>query len=355
MLGKWIDKKKLKKYNFFKEKKLDKKLLTDLFKIPNPSGQEKEVRDFIADYLDKMGIEYNIDKMGNLYRLNDKSLPILNAHMDSVQDFEDTEILNFVTIINGVLRGYGNIAGDDKCGIYIILDILQRRDINFLFTISEEIGCVGAKGFIRNNSIEDFPYALTLDRWGSGDIICHSNEYGTKEFEEALFTVGAKYGYTPEKGLYSDADFISEQLSCANISVGYYCHHTKKEYVVLSELQNSINFVESVIDKVKSNFDAPDKKASYYNLYDLNGYEEYMIEDDYFESYDELTQKCLVTKKTGGRLYFMPSLNGYVSPKGARSIFEDLEQSGVLFEDDEYQDFNENNEEIDEILREINN
>ncbi|MFW6282052.1 MAG: hypothetical protein ACOC1O_04590, partial [bacterium] len=65
---------------------MDKDLLLRLFKIPSSSGNETGVSDFIKNYFDNMGIVYYEDYYGNIYNIDDKDLPILNAHMDSVQD-----------------------------------------------------------------------------------------------------------------------------------------------------------------------------------------------------------------------------------------------------------------------------
>jgi len=327
---------------------MDKDLLLRLFRIGNSSGNEKAASEFIKDYFDSMGISYKEDTYGNIYNLEDASLPILNAHMDSVQGYEDEILSSFIKIRGNIMSGYGVIGGDDKCGLFVILEVLKKRKVNFIITREEEIGCVGINHFMSQNDIKEFPWALTLDRYGSGDIICEKNDYGTKEFENALYEVGKKFGYKPAQGVYSDADFISEDVSCANVSVGYYAHHTKKEYVVLSELQNSINFVIKSIDTIKQNFSAPQKFA--YRGGKYSGYYSYDDEDfydAYYKSY-ETAHQCCITKKKSTKTIFLPSLNDYVSPEGAKSLFEDLEQSGILYEDDsafeEYDD-------IDELLR----
>lgn len=324
---------------------MDTKLLIELFKIGNSSGNEAGISEFIKKYFDSMGIYYKQDSFGNIYNLEDESLPILNAHMDSVQNDIDEQLNKFIRIRDGILSGYGVIGGDDKCGIYAILEVLKTTKVNFILTIGEEIGCQGINSFMMNNDLSNFPYALTLDRYGSGDIICHYNEYGVKEFEEAIHKIGRPYGFSPAKGVYSDADYLNEDLSCANISVGYYAHHTKNEYVVLSDLENSINYIKDVVTNLKTKFDSPDKKLIY-GLYDYD----YL----YGESADE---KCLVTGKKEKNLVYIPSLDSFLSPKGAISLYEDLEQSGLLFES--YHEFNSDYDEelssndIDELLREI--
>ena len=352
-----FDKKNAKCYNFVKGEKMDKELLLRLFRIGNPSGKEEKVSDFVKEYFDKMGIEYEVDDYGNIFNLSDSSLPILNAHMDSVQDDIDSSLSDLINIRGNIMSGYGVIGGDDKCGIFVILEVLKKRKVNFIITREEEIGCVGINYFMSHNDIKRFPWALTLDRYGSSDIICYDNDYGTAEFENALSAVGERFGYKPNKGVYSDADYISEDVSCANVSVGYYAHHSKKEYVVLSDLQNSINFVVSAIDNIKQDFEAPVKYHhrgtrgfSGANPYSYDVYDYYSDYDDYdFPVRKTSSQKCFVTKKVSSNLVFIPSLNEYISPEGAQSIMRDLEESGILY--DAYFDYKDyDDDDIDKIL-----
>ena len=329
---------------------MDKDLLLNIFRIGNPSGKEQEMANFIKNHLDANAIPYKEDEMGNIYNLEDKNLPILNAHMDSVQDDTDAKLSKFVKIRGDVLRGYGVIGGDDKCGIYIILDILKRRKVNFLFTMSEEIGCVGINAFMNQTTLTGYPYALTLDRYGSGDIICYDNDYGTKFFEDELERHGRDFGYKSERGVYSDADYISRDVSCANISVGYYSHHTKKEFVVLSELQNSIEFIEHLIDNLKTKFSPPSKAYSYKNNYygygksyysaktnynKIHSYEDYDYNDDYY--YGESEYKTCCVKNTRGKgYYFIKSLGKYISKEGAEELINEIEDCGILYDTGSY-------------------
>jgi len=346
-----FDRKNNKVYNKKRGKNMDKDLLLELFRIPSLSGHEDRVASFIKNYFDNMGIKYDEDHYGNIYNLDDKNLPILNAHMDTVQDKIDEKLAKFVKIRDGILNGYGVIGGDDKCGLFVILKVLEKRKVNFIITREEEIGCVGISHFMNENKIKEYPWALTLDRYGSGDIICERNDYGTKEFEDALHQVGRSFGYNPAQGVYSDADYISQDVSCANVSVGYYAHHTKNEYVVLSELQNSINFVISAIDNIKEKFQAP-QKFSYGKGYSYNSYDDPM--DDFFlEEYNDYRSsdsKCVITGKKSSKLVYIPSLNDFISPEGAKKLFEDLEQTGILYDDyDAYDAYDDSD--IDELIK----
>ncbi len=270
---------------------MDIKLLKEVFSIPSKSTNEEKMIAFVSKKLDKMNIEYTIDKLGNIYNINNKKLPLLCAHMDTVQTDIDVNLVDLINFNNGMIVGEGVIGGDDKCGVYIILDLLKNNHkVNFLFSVREEIGCDGAIEFITNNDITGIPYGLILDRNGNSDIICYEDEYGTKEFEEVLLTIGKVFGFSKARGVLSDADVLSSDISCANISVGYYKAHTKDEYVILSDLQNTLNFIHHILNNVKETFSPPHKRFNFIDIKDeING--DYNIEFNHCNRCGKITDR----------------------------------------------------------------
>ena len=269
---------------------IDKKLLVDIFTIPSLSGEEIKMAEFIKKKLDEMKVPYEEDVKGNIFSLRGAK-PFLNAHMDTVQDMNDYYLAKFVSIKeNAIIDGLGVIGGDDKCGIYIILRMLEKGyDINFAFTVSEEVGTVGSSFLVktRRKDLKKCLYGITLDRKGNSDIICHDNGYGTIEFENALELVGKEFGYKPEMGVLSDADEFNECMSCANLSVGYYRAHTKKEFVILNDLINAEKFAEKIITTIDKSFKIPERRYNYkkYNKYGY-GYYNGWGGDSYYDDYN---------------------------------------------------------------------
>lgn len=265
---------------------IDKKMLLEIFRIPSLSGEESRMATYIKQKLDSLGIEYEEDSKGNVFNFSGKK-PFLNAHMDTVQDLDDFYLAGLISIKEDcILDGLGVIGGDDKCGIYIILRMLEKgHDINFAFTVSEEIGTIGS-GFLASTKEKELKlclYGLTLDRKGNSDIICYDNSYGTIEFENALKAVGNEFGYTPASGILSDADEFNKFMSCANLSVGYYRQHTKKEFVILRDLMNAELYVDKILEKVQMKFAIPEPKIRNYSSYLSDGsYYGYDPYDDFY-------------------------------------------------------------------------
>ena len=240
----------------------DFEMLLGLFRIYGPSHGETPVLEFIKNILTKNNIPFKQDKNGNIYCLNHKGQPLLSAHTDCVGTEESGYYVRFIDIYpyqksnELIMKGIGNIGGDDKCGVFLILEyLLSGKPINAVFSICEEIG--GADGIktlineIKDDEIfKSCPYALVLDRRNWGDIICHINEYGSKKFEDALTEIGKDFNYSPVKGGSSDANTLKDYMNCCNLSTAYYNPHSTREYVSINELWNTWNYINALIEKM---------------------------------------------------------------------------------------------------------
>lgn len=164
---------------------------------------------------------------------------LLVAHMDTVHK-ELPSIIMRAKDKNGnntISSPYG-IGGDDRCGIYMIFEVLREFNCSVLFCEDEEIGTIGAEKFTKHPISKelDFNYIIEFDRKGNNDAVfydCDNPEFTdfvTREFFEEAY------------GSYSDISVIAPHLGCAavNLSCGYYNAHTTKEYVVIQEMQEVI-------------------------------------------------------------------------------------------------------------------
>lgn len=279
----------------------EKELLLSLFRTYGMSDHEEHVADFVCENLVKLGITFERDKNNNIFNFNNIGKPLLSAHMDCVGKKEDAWFADFINIFpygnDEILKGIGNIGGDDKCGVFLILLILIKyHNINFIFSVGEEIG--GGKGIKtidfkkmkEENIIEKIPYCLVLDRRNSGDIICEKNNYGSKEFEEALAEIGKDFNYSPERGACSDANTISDYLNSANLSVAYYNPHTQNEFVSLRDLENTRYYIEAIIEKLEGRFFKLNEKPVYNSAYNsFNSYSQYESGSELYSSYNYRT------------------------------------------------------------------
>jgi dipeptidase D len=133
--------------------------------IPRGSKHEEQARDFVTGIVDKAGLSYDVDAIGNVVARKpgtagreDSPTVILQAHLDMVQEKNSGTEFNFETdairpVMDGeYLKADGTTLGSDNgIGVAAMLAILESDDIahgplEFVFTIDEETGLTGAGG-----------------------------------------------------------------------------------------------------------------------------------------------------------------------------------------------------------------
>lgn len=205
---------------------------------------------------------------------------LLVAHLDTVH----TRLPQMITYDEQkeVISSPQGIGGDDRCGVYMILDIIKKYHCSVLFCEDEEIGAIGAEKFTQTALAQylEFNYIIEFDRKGSNDAVFYDcanpdfEDFITQEFFESSW------------GSFSDISTLAPFLKCAavNLSCGYYNAHTKKEYVVLPEMQKVIDEACKILERTTENdkFEYIEAKRNYYSkTYDW--YDDY----DYGYGYSE--------------------------------------------------------------------
>ncbi|MFC1712249.1 beta-Ala-His dipeptidase [Candidatus Poribacteria bacterium] len=170
--------------DFFEPKAVNDHFI-EITKMPRPSGKEDPVREYIADYARKNGIEIKLykpdatepgERVIVLYRPGtgehkDKAPVVLQAHLDMMcypnddifplklfkyKDDQGVEWLKAGDLkgINDPAKGT-TLGADDGIGVATALavledDKLKDYPIECLFTVQEETGMDGAKDFDKN-------------------------------------------------------------------------------------------------------------------------------------------------------------------------------------------------------------
>ena len=196
---------------------------------------QADLKKYTKNTLLKMGYPKVTVADGFVYAQGE--LPILLvAHLDTVHK-ELPKIIHYDKI-KQILSSPEGIGGDDRCGVYMIFEIVKHYKCSVLFCEDEEIGAKGAEKFTRSKVSKglEFNYIMEFDRKGSNDAVFY--DCCNDEFENFITKKFFKTAY----GSFSDISVIAPELGCAavNLSCGYYNAHTKDEYVVWSEMQKSI-------------------------------------------------------------------------------------------------------------------
>lgn len=204
---------------------------------------------------------------------------LLVAHLDTVHK-ELPKVIYYDKETDSVLSPQG-IGGDDRCGVYMIFEVIKKFNCSVLFCEDEEIGAVGADKFLDTklaNTLE-FNYAIEFDRKGKNDAVFY--ECDNPEFEKFI----TKEFYKTAYGTFSDISYLAPYLECAavNLSCGYYNAHTTNEYVVLKEMEDSIQAACNILARTTEadKFEYIESKYSgYHGVYSY--YDDYYYDNGFY-------------------------------------------------------------------------
>ncbi len=249
--------------------------LKQVLSVPTHSFQEDEMIEFLIEYLSNKKYKFKIDEMGNIYVTKgviseNEYYPCVVAHTDTVHEIDTINIKEeYLKDSKGneslSLKAYNDrglptgIGGDDKCGVFACLQLLEEFDVlKAAFFVSEEVGCIGSKN-ADGEFFKDVGYAIQFD--APNDYMVTEYCFGVKLFEtDSIFHNSAKKVLTEnmlsvpkfEKHPYTDVWQLKKKFdfSCINISVGYHSYHTKHEYVVVEEVYAGANSGKNLINEL---------------------------------------------------------------------------------------------------------
>lgn len=233
--------------------------LFKILKTQSVSKNQTDMQLLIIDLCERAGASVEVDQFGNVFatkgHLNEgESYPCLVAHLDSVHDilpedqYQVLEAGGKAFAINPVRMEFTGIGGDDKCGLYIAVQVLAHlNQVKAVFFVDEEIGCEGS-GACSLEWFQDVGYMLQNDRKGSVDLartIC-SLEVASQEFQDTIQHLVPKYGRAwCDNGGLTDVYELAKRglnISALNISCSYYDPHTSGEYIDIRELEATLRF-----------------------------------------------------------------------------------------------------------------
>lgn len=206
---------------------------------------QKSMKKFVTERLENSGYT---PVVGDGYVYAEGTVPVLLvAHMDTVHK-KLCKTVNYKYDKDSGLFGVESpegIGGDDRCGIFMIFEVIKELNCSVLFTEDEEIGGVGATKFTQTDIKPNVNYIIEFDRRGSNDAVFYDCD--NPEFTDFICD-----GFYKEKwGSFSDISYVAPHLGVAavNLSCGYYEAHTTKEYVIINEMLESIEQAKKIIKK----------------------------------------------------------------------------------------------------------
>lgn len=212
----------------------DAKELKDILQM-----NQATLKEYLDLHLQDLGYS-TFSKKGFLYA--EGNIPVLLvAHLDTVHN-EKAEIICFSEDMRYVMSPQG-IGGDDRCGVYMIMQLIRDFKCHVLFCEDEEVGGRGANKFVASKLKPSVNFIVEMDRRGSNDAVFYRCD--NPEFTD--FVLG--FGFKENHGTFSDISVIAPPLNTAavNISAGYYNEHRLHEYIDMLAVENNIRRIGEMI------------------------------------------------------------------------------------------------------------
>lgn len=254
--------------------------------------RQKELRHYLVGHFKESGYDV-VKRKGFLYAKGDVPV-LLVAHLDTVHN-EIPSIICRSADGRYIMSPQG-IGGDDRCGVYMILQIIKEVCCHVLFCEDEEVGGRGARAFEGSGLEVDVNYIVEMDRRGNNDAVFYNCD--NPEFTEFV----CSFGFREATGSFSDISVVAPYLKTAavNISAGYYNEHRLHEMIDSFAMQNN---VERIIQMAQT----PTVKYSYMKrkVFTSSFFRQQTLFDLGFE--DKGKEKLLMELPEGSRLM----MNGY--------------------------------------------
>ncbi len=245
--------------------------LIEVLSVPTHSRDEKLMIEYLQKVLTQKGYEHYTDSHGNIYvtKGNSKNYPCFVAHTDTVHKVNlnlqvlQTESVEDGVMLTGIDKKTGRpsgIGGDDKCGVFLALEMLDTLpNVKAAFFVSEEIGCKGSM-YADPKFFENVGYVIQYDSPG-GDSMSLTL-MGRFLFNQKSEFADKVTGLIKEHGIvdwayhpYTDVWQIMEKfnIACLNLAAGYYRYHTDEEYVVVNDVQNGFELGLKLVQELGEN------------------------------------------------------------------------------------------------------
>lgn len=258
------------------------KNLKDVMAVQTTSYNVKKMNKYIKDFVKTVPDCKIYKNHGNLYVTRGRAdlYPCVVAHTDTVhdivRDFHVQRHKDVLYAINGKYERVG-IGGDDKVGVFVALEILRTTPVcKVAFFRDEEVGCQGSK-VADMSFFEDVSLVLQCDRQGYADFVNNIfyTELFPQEFSTAIAPLLEKYGRVESDGGMTDVWQLAEnglKVACANMSCGYYDPHSDNEYIKISEVFATLDFVAEVVNTLGDQKWTITDRGGYYNNYTYGRY-----------------------------------------------------------------------------------
>ena len=184
---------------------------------------------------------------------------LLIAHLDTVHQQAPTVFsIDKTKSPDGDLWCREGIGGDDRCGVFIIMELIKRLDCHVLFTEDEETGGRGAIQFSDSGIKPDVQFIVEFDRQGNNDAVFY-------DCDNPEFTAFVESGgFRRREGTFSDISYIAPAtgIAAVNLSSGYYHAHSRREIIRIADVESVIERASRLLSNVGTKYEYKEREYS---------------------------------------------------------------------------------------------
>lgn len=278
--------------------------LVSMLETCRPGGSATEEM-FISHFIDTLP-NMQQDEYGNRYCQVGKAKPTIawSCHTDTVHSEEGTQAIEIDK--SGHLSLDWNsesdcLGADCTAGVWLMRRmILAGKPGLYIFHRDEENGGLGSKWIAGNRPqiVDGIQAMIAVDRRGYDSVVTEQTTgiTASKKFAQSLADqLGGKYA-PDDGGIFTDSAFYSHLIpECTNISVGYFCQHSRHEtldYEFLDSLLLSLLALDySALEIARSPCEPRSRYKHYYSSHYVTDSDERYYRDQW--DYDRPTPRHL--------------------------------------------------------------
>ena len=256
--------------------------LYNVMSIQTASYDSVYMERFIRRRIKKLGLTYDADAYGNIYVTKGDAdiYPTMVCHIDTVHNVNpDVKVFKtdnkMFAMDTHTMTQYG-IGGDDKVGVYITLQLLEKfENFKAAFFKDEEVGCVGS-GQADFNFFDDSSFVLQCDRKGNTDFVNSISmvQLYDDKIQKVIKPLLEHYKRTETTGGLTDVLSIAENnnVQVANMSCGYYNPHMDDEYIDIDHVFETSILCYQILSATKFKRFEMQRTKRVYNNYAWGNY-----------------------------------------------------------------------------------
>lgn len=194
-----------------------------------------------------------------LFNYDETTKPMLCVHLDTINDsrgliphLDDFKVDGTIISLHKDSK-LACVGGDDRCGVWIALQImddiisgrLPKNSYSIGFFCDEERGGKGSSEYILDLLDDEVNYTTAYIGLDRRNATIGVPEFATYCCDNKTLNNIVSTHYIEKMGSFTDASNIAEEtnIACVNLSIGYNHEHTVNEYINTEDTEFTLEYL----------------------------------------------------------------------------------------------------------------